>query len=114
MESNNNDYSPDKWVIVELKYENDTVYKILASWYGGFGGSDQWRLSSGAVQVTEYDNHYEILNESGSVYYCYKNAEGFSVYSSGIYERFEKSVLEDNSYKISRITIKELETALLK
>ena len=81
-------YTPDLWVIVEIRvHETDeVVQKVFASWYGGYAGSDSWKLSSGITWVDEYDNHYEFLNNSGSIYNCGKNNQGMSGYASGVLE----------------------------
>lgn len=84
------EYNPDKWVIVELKTPKETLYKVLASWYGGYTGSDSWKLSSGIQSVSEIKNGYAFHNYSGSVYNCHKEAYGMSMYTTGIYSKFEK------------------------
>jgi hypothetical protein len=93
-----NNYTPDCWVIVEVKF-NDTgesERKILSSWYGGYLGSDSWRLSSGIVKIIEHKNYYEIHNSSGSVYNCNKACIGMSGYTMGIYENFKRQLAEKN------------------
>jgi hypothetical protein len=92
-------YSPDRWVIVEVKF-NDTgesERKVLASWYGGYGGNDSWKLSSGITKVIEHKQYYEIHNHSGSIYNCYKAAIGMSGYTAGVYENFRKQLVENNT-----------------
>jgi len=84
------EYTPDRWSIVEMKSPKETVYKILASWYGGYAGSDSWQLSSGIVSVTETDDAYDFLNYSGSIYRCYKKIYGMSGYTASVYLGFEK------------------------
>jgi len=87
-------YNPDRWVIVELKMnDSDEAHrKVLASWYGGYAGSDSWKLSSGITEIIEHDNHYEIHNHSGSVYNCGKHCIGMSGYTSGIFDSFVKDL----------------------
>lgn len=92
-------YSPDRWVIVEVKF-NDTgesERKVLASWYGGYLGNDSWKLSSGITKVIEHEQYYEIHNYSGSIYNCYKAAIGMSGYTAGVYESFRKQLEEKQS-----------------
>ena len=88
------EYRPDRWVIVELKYNDsdETHRKVLASWYGGYLGSDSWKLSSGITEIVEHDNHYEIHNHSGSVYNCGKQSQGMSGYTSGIFNSFVRDL----------------------
>ena len=94
-------YVPDRWVVIELDYEGVKTQKILSSWYGGYGGSDNWRLSSGITEVEELEDSYIIRNESGSVYTCYKRRYGMSSYTSGILENFKKqaSIIMVNTYE---------------
>lgn len=83
---------PDLWVIVEISdlESNNKTQRVLASWYGGYGGSDSWRMSSGIIEVKETKTHYEFLNESGSIYKCAKRSYGMSSYTSSIYNSFKK------------------------
>lgn len=87
-------YTPDRWVIVEMKLNDSAkvTRKVLASWYGGYGGSDSWRLSSGITAIVDADTHYEIHNESGSVYHCGKNLQGMSGYTAGVFNAFVRDL----------------------
>jgi hypothetical protein len=87
------EYTPDKWVVIEIAMEGTTVQRILSSWYGGWTGSDSWRLSSGITAVEELEDSYIIKNESGSVYTCYKRRYGMSSYTAGILKDFKKQAL---------------------
>ena len=84
------EYTPDKWVVIEIDYGQEKIQKILSSWYGGWAGSDSWRLSSGITGVEELEDSYIIKNESGSVYTCYKRRYGVSSYTARILEDFKK------------------------
>ena len=84
------EYTPDKWVVIEIAIEGTTVQRILSSWYGGWAGSDSWRLSSGITEVVELEDSYIFRNESGSVYTCYKGRYGMSAYAMGVLEDFKK------------------------
>ena len=68
--------TPDNWVIVDL----NGVRKILCSWAGGYLGADEWRLSSGIVRVVDFNDRYDIVNTSGSLYVCYKDRQKCSSY----------------------------------
>ena len=93
-------YIPDRWVVVELRSKTETIQKVLSSWYGGYLGSDSWRLSSGITQIIEKEDHYQIHNESGSVYECYKEAYGMSAYTSGIYQTWVNQQSEEVTIRI--------------
>lgn len=83
------DYNPDKFVVVKLTVpEFGSAYKVLASWYGGYAGSDSWKLSSGITKIIKADKGYEFLNCSGSTYFCSKQTYGMSSYTSSIYAGF--------------------------
>ena len=84
------EYTPDCWVVIELNDEGVKTQKILSSWYGGYSGSDSWRLSSGITEVEELEDSYIIKNESGSVYTCYRHRYGVSSYTARILEDFKK------------------------
>lgn len=101
------EYNPDKWVIVELKTPKETLYKVLASWYGGYLDGDSWKLSSGIQNVTRIENGYAFHNFSGSVYNCHKEAYGMSMYTSGIYTSFEKQ--NSDEIQISLVEEEDIE-----
>ena len=77
-------------MVVEIDYEGIKTQRILSSWYGGWAGSDSWRLSSGITGVEELEDSYIIENDSGSVYTCLKNRYGMSSYAMGVLENFKK------------------------
>ena len=87
------EYTPDCWVVIEIAMDDTKVQRILSSWYGGFAGSNSWRLSSGITGVEELEDSYIITNESGSVYTCYKRRYGMSSYTAGILEDFKKQAV---------------------
>ena len=76
------DYYPDKRVVVKLGEEN--LYKVFACWYGGYAGSDSWKLNSGITKAIFEGNVYSFEGSSGSVYYCHKETYGTNFYGSGI------------------------------
>lgn len=81
------EYTPDKWVCVEItRRDGDKHKRILGSWYGGFAGSDSYRFSSGVTGWHDRGDHYEVENESGSVYFCGKNNIGMSAFTMSIFE----------------------------
>ena len=87
-------YTPDRWVLVEVGSKHGTYRKILASWYGGFAGSDSWKLSSGNTDFVDKGDYYEVPQESGSVYHCHKQAEGMSGYTASILISWQKQLAE--------------------
>ena len=85
-------YTPDKWVVVEMTLDKHHFCRVLASWYGGFAGSDSWKMSSGITGIEEFDDRYEYANTSGSLYICYKQVVGMSGYTAGVFRNFEKEM----------------------
>lgn len=71
--------------IVNPKY---TTYKIMASWYGGYTGSDSWKLSSGTVSQNDTDNGREYVQDSGSIYLVSEHNYGMSSYTQSVYNTF--------------------------
>lgn len=104
------EYTPDLWTVVSMTDEDgERTDKIFGSWYGGYAGSDSWKLSSGITQVVEMANKYEVHNVSGSIYHCYKNNHGVSSYGSSVLNRFiEQAQASNGKFKIEKITINEV------
>lgn len=85
-------YNPDKWVMLKFNSNGEDVYKILASWYGGFARGDTWQLNSGIVRIEEDGQCYLFYGASGSVYRCHKSTYGMSSYTMGILSKFQEDV----------------------
>lgn len=98
---------PDKWVIVRFTHPKGVTNKVLGSWYGGYLGSDSWQISSGIISVDEQPEYYDITNESGSVYRCYKDIEGMSGYTSNIYDGWQEQAESVEGVKIEIIEGKD-------
>lgn len=107
-------YTPDRWVIIECSYDNSITYKILAGWYGGFAGSNSWKLSSGIVEVVTTDYGYDFLNQSGSTYKCVERYSGLSLLTASIHESMIKQASEDANIKVRLIDRDEIPALALK
>ena len=79
-----NEYVPDKWLIVKMEGKEETLYKVFACWYGGYGGSDSWQMNSGIKAVTEAEDYWLFEGYSGSIYKCRKGSYGLSNYGASI------------------------------
>lgn len=98
-------YTPDLWVVLEFKEKDseEVNRKVLASWYGGYAGSDSWKLSSGITEIVDTETHHEIHNHSGSVYRCRKDAMGMSGYTTGVYENFVKQLKDKATVELIKL-----------
>lgn len=88
-------YNPDKWVMLKFTTPKYTVYKILASWYGGFANGDSWKLNSGCTKIEQDGDLYRFHGSSGSVYQVHKDTYGMSAYTMGVLHSFEEQVAEN-------------------
>ena len=103
------DYAPDRWVIVRItSHKHPTIHKIVGSWYGGYAGSDSWRMSSGICKVISQDDHYEVHNYSGSIYTLFKGAEGTSAYTGSVLNNMATQIEESGEGMMRMINITEL------
>jgi hypothetical protein len=84
------EYTPDRWVCIEITLDDITTRHILGGWWGGYLDGDSWRMSSSIRQVTVHDNHYQVDNVSGSRYICYKTQHGFTGLSASVLENLKK------------------------
>lgn len=96
-------YTPDRWVVLEFSSDEGPIRKVFAGWYGGYLGSDNWKLSSGITEVKEFDDRFEFDNVSGSVYTCYKGAYGMSSYNNIVLSSWLRRIEESGSDIIIKI-----------
>lgn len=106
-------YAPDVWVVLKIQSkEFPTVYKILAGWYGGFAGSNSWKLSSGITSIHKDGEGYtHFLNHSGSTYICHPNSYRLSGLTSSILATWQKQLkgsessmeLMDSTFDVSKV-----------
>lgn len=105
-----NTYTPDSWapVLIESK-EHGSVYKILAGWYGGYLGSDSWKLSSGVekIIVSEDGTALTMPQSSGSTYIVGMHTHVTMLMGSALAD-FEKKAEESGLFTIKIITVEEL------
>lgn len=78
------EYRPDRWVVIKIAASNGTLYKVFASWSGGYGGSDSWKLNSGIVRAGLVSDRWEFDGHSGSVYSCHRNSYGTNGYGGAV------------------------------
>jgi hypothetical protein len=90
------EYHPDVWVIVKISGAavEEPYYRVFSGWYGGYTGSDSWKMNSGITKIVKDDNGYEIYGFSGSTYFCHKNTEKMSMYMSSVLSGMQKQADE--------------------
>lgn len=85
--------TPDRWVIVEINStEYGRIQKVFAGWYGGYGGGDSWKMSSGNLEIKDCGSHFDVPQQSGSLYRCYKQSEGMSGYMQDLFSSWKKNL----------------------
>jgi hypothetical protein len=79
------DYIPDRWVVVKITGNGYApIHKVFACWFGGWAGSDSWKLNSGITKATLEGNCYSFEGSSGSTYECHKDTYGTNMYGMGV------------------------------
>jgi hypothetical protein len=78
------EYTPDRWCVIRIPSPKETIYKVFASWGGGYAGSDSWKLNSGITRAVLVDGAWEFEGSSGSVYRCRPGAYGTNNYGHGV------------------------------
>jgi hypothetical protein len=79
------DYTPDKWVVIKIAVaESSPIYKVFACWFGGYAGSDSWKLNSGITRAYEEGHCFMFDGSSGSTYACDRASYGTNSYGHGV------------------------------
>ena len=89
--------TPDKWIVVKItNNDGDILYKVFASWYGGYLGQDSWRINSGIKVIEDCKTHYNFIGYSGSCYQCIKGTYGCNMYTKGVLNNILKMAEKAN------------------
>jgi hypothetical protein len=117
------EYMPDSWVIVRITTnDGEKIDKVLAGWYGGFAGSDYFRLNSGITKIerkTLFANNtnsqssydvYEIHGYNGSIYRCLESDERLTCLTGSIFHSLKDNLKDDATVEI--IDIKDIKDIL--
>ena len=77
---------PENWVVVKIvATDAKPIYKVFASWFGGYLDGDRWKMNSGIRNVVNEDDTFHFHGYSGSIYKCQKGAYGTGTsFTSGI------------------------------
>jgi hypothetical protein len=102
------EYCPDRWVIIRIVSEDfGATDKVYSGNYGGYCGSDSWKMNSGITEIADKGEYYDITGLSGSVYKCYKEAEGMSNYMVQMLDHF-RTLKSDKPYTIELVKIEDV------
>ena len=85
-------YIPDKWAVIKLTKQEEVLYKVAASFCGGYTHGDSWKINSGIVSVEETETHYDFIGYSGSTYRCRKGSYGVSMLTASVLKNLEESL----------------------
>ena len=84
------EYNPDSWVVIKMTNKDQTFYKVLGGWSGGYLDGDSWRLNSGVERVELDNDRYMFYGSSGSVYNCHKESYGLKMITAGIWNQMKE------------------------
>lgn len=84
------EYTPDNWVLLKINNPKDSHYRVFGGWFGGYLGSDSWRLNSGIVRH-EFDGEYwKFYGSSGSCYKCYLDSYRMSGLQASVFTKLQE------------------------
>ena len=88
---------PDKWVVVKITNSNgEIIYKVFATWLGGYLDGDYWKMNSGIVRVDKDGDLIRFFGESGSCYECVDSgySYGTNYYTQGVLDNMISKATE--------------------
>jgi len=100
-------YTPDVWVVLEFdapQYDLP-LRKVFAGWYGGFAGSNSWKLNSGITVTRKEGEWFEFDGYSGSTYRCHANNYHMSSLMQGVLANWLKQAEERGDVTIKILSI---------
>lgn len=102
-------YTPDVWVVLEFTAPqlDEPMRKVFAGWYGGFAGSNTWKLNSGITVTRRVEDWFEFDGYSGSTYRCHANNYHLSSLMQGVLARWQKQG-KDQEVEIRILTLDEV------
>ena len=105
------EYTPDVWVVLEFDAPQlaKPLRKVFAGWYGGYLGSNSWKLNSGITEVrVDDEGNYEFDGYSGSTQYCHFNNYHMSSLMQGVLANWLKQAEERGDTTIKILSIDEI------
>lgn len=103
-------YTPDVWVVLEFNAPELTTptRKVFAGWYGGFAGSNSWKLNSGITVVRKVEDWFEFDGYSGSTYRCHNNNYHMSGLMHDVLNSWVARANERGDVQIKVLTLDEV------
>lgn len=103
-------YTPDVWVVLEFDAPQleQPLRKVFAGWYGGFAGSDSWKLNSGITETRQVDGWWEFDGYSGSTYCCHANNYKMSGLMHGVLASWQKQAEQRGDTTIKILTLDDI------
>ena len=84
------DYTPHNWVVLKITYSQETLYKVLGGWSGGYLDGDSWRMNSGINLAFEHKEHIDFYGHSGSCYHCHRGSYRLTMATAGVYNQLKE------------------------
>lgn len=99
-------YTPDCWELVKITNDaGESHYRVIAGWFGGYTGSDSWKLSSGILSATLKDDVYVFPQFSGSTYVGHKSIRRLNSMTARILQSYAESGLNIELCKEDPLTL---------
>jgi hypothetical protein len=70
--------------------DQDTLYKVLGGWSGGYLYGDSWRLNSGIMKAVYREEYVDFYGSSGSVYQCHLSQYRIRMSNAGIWNQIKE------------------------
>lgn len=99
-------YTPDNFVILKIKNGEETAFKVLAGWSGGYLDGDSWKMNSGITKVEMDGDYYLFHGYTGSVYKCHKDSEQVRMNISGVLS----NILAKYPDIVTQVTVEDIVT----
>ena len=102
-------YTPDVWVVLEFDAPQleQPLRKVFAGWYGGYTGSNSWKLNSGITETRIADGWYEFDGYSGSTYRCHAHNYHLSSLMQDVLSKWMKQAEQRGDTNIRVLTLDE-------
>ena len=94
-------YEPDYFLILRIKTPDDVIYKVFATWKGGYINGDSWKINSGITKVEVIDNYYVFHGHTSSVYKCHKGSYGTTLYGQSVLQNIIDVAKEEENIEMT-------------